>query len=177
MTSCFLFDLLPWLFILFYVGLWMDFLKDLHIVSWESLLLHSWGWRICCDYENMRTTKVKYLLCWDTWCWSVGADNFEVLEKRTESLRWNFLGSVSSELAHRCLYRSQHWILCWQPNLAVYKGPQVAPLLKEWCGHREQVRFCTVRSQESHEYSCSSVSSPWRGHGNKLEHGILERVQ
>ena len=66
----------------------------LDILSWDPVVLVSWGWRIGCDLQETRTFAGQWVLVSRSW--------EPAVMKRPASLRWSLLGSVSSESAHRC---------------------------------------------------------------------------
>lgn len=94
-------------------------------IFWIDYLwfLFSWGWRISCDQQETSIAEVKPLIYRDNWCCLSGGKNSVVINKRSASLRWNFLRSISSGSAYNTIVQAcQIYISCWQLNLVMCKG-------------------------------------------------------
>lgn len=93
----------------------------------DFVVLVSRGWRISCDWQDTRTTKMSPLPLQDNWCWSAGDEKLPSAKKRPASLRWSLLGGVFSGSAH---------------NNCVLRWPMLYLVLAAECHHVYESSVC-----------------------------------
>lgn len=94
------------------------------------MALLSCGWRISCDLQDITTTNVKSLLCWDTRCCLTRAEKLIVIKKRPALLRWNLQESVSWDYVGAVFHRQPRLYFKLAPELGSVRVTQVVLVLK-----------------------------------------------